>query len=233
MDIIILAILTAYIFYRLNKNLGKIDEEEKREIHKKLLERKKQIEEILKRAQYSADNNSPNPSNINSPEKVIGSKSTIESKIENLDSATQENLSKIFNACNINYDFFINGVKMAFEMVINSFAKEDFETLKLLLTDKIFAGFEKAINNRKESQNVLTTNLISIDKVEILSALTIDNIASIAVKIYSKQINYITNKDGKIIQGKKDEIFNIIDLWTLKKDITSPNPNWQISATSN
>ena len=49
MDLVILAIITAYIFYRLSKNLGKIDEEEKHEIHKKLLERKKQIEGELHR----------------------------------------------------------------------------------------------------------------------------------------------------------------------------------------
>ena len=55
MDLIILAIITAYIFFRLSKNLGKIDEEEKQEIHKKLLERKKQIEEILERAQKSVN----------------------------------------------------------------------------------------------------------------------------------------------------------------------------------
>ena len=54
MDLVILAIITAYIFYRLSKNLGKIDEEEKNEIHKKLFERKKQIEEILNRAQQNS-----------------------------------------------------------------------------------------------------------------------------------------------------------------------------------
>jgi len=231
MDIIILAILTVYIFYRLNKNFGKIDEEEKREIHKRLLERKKQIEEILMRTQSNVDANS-NPS-ANSPEKIIGSKSTIDSKIANLDSATQENLTKIFNACNINYDFFINGTKMAFDMIVNAFAKEDIETLQLLLSDKIFEGFAKAINDRKAQGQVLVTNLISVDKVEILSAMTLDNIASIAVKIYSKQINYLTNQAGELVQGKKDEIFNMIDIWTFKKDITSPNPNWKVSATSN
>ena len=54
MDLVILAIITAYIFYRLSKNLGKIDEEEKNEIHKKLLERKRQIEEILNRVQQNS-----------------------------------------------------------------------------------------------------------------------------------------------------------------------------------
>ena len=73
MDLVILAIITAYIFYRLSKNLGKIDEEEKHEIHKKLLERKKQIEEILNRVQQ----NSPAKAR-NQEEKIIGASSTMQ-----------------------------------------------------------------------------------------------------------------------------------------------------------
>ena len=52
------------------------------------------------------------------------------------------------------------------------------------------------------------------------------------VKIISKQINYISDKEQKIIEGKKDEISEIIDVWTFKKDVKSPNPNWLVSATS-
>jgi len=225
MDLIILAIITAFIFFRLSKNLGKIDEEEKQQIHKKLLERKKQIEEILERAQKTA-----NPSS--NSEIVVGSKSTEINDLKDLDKNSQENLDKIFAVCNISYDFFINGAKMAFEMVINAFAKEDLETLKILLSEKIYQGFELAINNRKNLEQKLNTNLISIDKSEIISAILVDNYASIIVKFYSQQINYITDKDGKIIEGKKDEIAKINDIWTFKKDINSNNPNWIVSATS-
>ncbi|NBX53254.1 MAG: hypothetical protein EBT63_06380, partial [Proteobacteria bacterium] len=228
MDLIILAIITAYIFFRLSKNLGKIDEEEKQEIHKKLLERKKQIEEILDRAQKSGASNSA-PSNL---EKIIGSKSTSDSDIEKLDADSQQNLNKIFGACNIDYNFFMSGAKMAFEMVINSFAKDDLETLKMLLSDKIYQGFEMAVKNRQSLNQKLNTNLISIDATQIVSALLIDNFASIVVKISSKQINYITDKDQNIIQGKKDEISEIFDIWTFKKDINNANPNWLVSATS-
>lgn len=228
MDLIILAIITAYIFFRLSKNLGKIDEEEKQEIHKKLLERKKQIEEILDRAQKSGASNSA-PSNL---EKIIGSKSTSDSDIEKLDADSQQNLNKIFGACNIDYNFFMSGAKMAFEMVINSFAKDDLETLKMLLSDKIYQGFEMAVKNRQSLNQKLNTNLISIDATQIVSALLIDNFASIVVKISSKQINYITDKDQNIIQGKKDKISEIFDIWTFKKDINNANPNWLVSATS-
>ena len=234
MDLIILAIITAYIFFRLSKNLGKIDEEEKREIHKKLLERKKQIEEILERAQKSV-----NPaSSPTKSEKIIGSKSTIDSQstdnleIQNLDSANRQNLNNIFVACNIDYNFFINGTKIAFDMIINSFAKDDLETLKMLLSDKIYQGFELAINQRKNLNHQLNTNLISIDKAQIISAMLVDNQASIVVKILSKQINYITDSEGNIIQGKKDEIHEISDVWTFKKDINDPNPNWLVFSTS-
>lgn len=225
MDLVILAIITAYIFYRLSKNLGKIDEEEKHEIHKKLLERKKQIEEILNRVQQ----NSPAR---NQEEKIIGASSTTQKEFANLNQATQENLTKIFEVCNISYEFFINGAKMAFEMIINAFSKDDVETLKILLSEKIFQGFNSAIEDRKTKEHKLTTNLISIDKVEILSAMLIENQASIVVKIISKQINYITDKEQKIIEGTKEEIAEITDIWTFKKDVKSPNPNWLVSATS-
>ena len=227
MDLVILAIITAYIFYRLSKNLGKIDEEEKHEIHKKLLERKKQIEEILNRVQQ----NSPAQAR-NQEEKIIGASSTMQKEFGDLNQATQENLTKIFEVCNISYEFFINGAKMAFEMIINAFSKDDIETLKILLSEKIFQGFNSAIEDRKTKEHKLTTNLISINKVEILSAMLIENQASIVVKIISKQINYISDKEQKIIEGTKEEIAEITDIWTFKKDVKSPNPNWLISATS-
>lgn len=226
MDIIILAIITAVIFYRLNKSLGTIDEDEKREIHKKLLERKKQIEEILERAQKSSNN--PTAQN----EKIIGSKSTSQKEFDEINSDTKENLQKIFNSCNINYEFFINGAKMAFEMVINAFYKGDLETLKILLSEKIYQGFETAINQRKSQNQTLVTNLISINKAEIISAILLDKQASIVVKIFSSQINFISDKDQNIINGKKDEIHEVIDIWTFKKDITSSDPNWKIFSTS-
>jgi predicted lipid-binding transport protein (Tim44 family) len=62
--------------------------------------------------------------------------------------------------------------------------------------------------------------------------MTLENNASIVIKFVSKQINYICDKEEKIIEGKKDEINEITDIWTFKKDLTSPNPNWIINSTS-
>lgn len=232
MDIVFFALLALFIFYKLSKQLGKISEEEKTDIYKKLEERKKQIEAIIAQAQQQSKQSSP------SNEKIIGSGSTQNNireipELSNLDSATKETLNKILNSCKIDLNFFLNGSKMAFEMTIKAFSEADLETLKKLLSDKIFLNFEKAINARKNEGKTLITNLISVDKVEIISSILVENQASITVRITSKQINYFNDDSGNLIEGKKDEINEIIDVWTFKKDITNPNPNWMITSTSN
>ncbi|GDX36480.1 hypothetical protein LBMAG18_09910 [Alphaproteobacteria bacterium] len=228
MDILIFAIIAFVIFYKLNKQLGKIDEEEKKNIEEKVSLMRRMQEELLKNV-----NNTNNPNNCESDKmpKLVGQSSTI-AGLENIDPATKQNLEDIFNKCNISYDFFIAGAKSAFEMVLKAFANSDSETLKMLLAEKIYQGFDKAITQRGFDQQKLVTNLIAIESTQIISAMTLENNASIVVKFISKQINYLTDKDEKIVVGKKDEINEITDIWTFKKDLTILNPNWTIHSTS-
>lgn len=233
MDILIFAIIAFVIFYKLNKQLGKIDEEEKKNIEEKVSLMRRMQEELLKNVNNANTNNANNPNNCESGKmpKLVGQSSTI-AGLENIDSATKQNLEDIFNKCNINYDFFIAGAKSAFEMVLKAFANSDSETLKMLLAEKIYQGFDKAITQRNVDQQKLVTNLIAIESTQIISAMTLENNASIVVKFISKQINYISDKDEKIVVGKKDEINEITDIWTFKKDLTILNPNWTIHSTS-
>ncbi len=222
MDILFFAALAFYIFFRLSKHLGKIDEEEKREIEEKLMHIKsvnQQIVEKIKQKEVTVGASSTEAQN--SEDKIISS----------LDETTNKNLLGILSGCNITVGFFLSGAKYAFELVIKSFANGDLASLKMLLADKIYQGFETAVNQRKAQENILTTNLISIEKSEIISAIMLENIASIAVKFTSKQINYISDKSGAVTSGRKDEISEVTDIWTFKKDVTSPNPNWLVSAT--
>jgi predicted lipid-binding transport protein (Tim44 family) len=224
MDILIFAIIAIVIFYKLNKQLGKIDEEEKRNIEDKVSLMRRMQDELLKK---NNANNQTQPLQ----QKLIGQSSTIQG-LENVDEATKQNLEAIFASCNISYEFFINGAKSAFEMVLKAFSDGDISTLKMLLSDKIFSAFQKALDQRNIEQKKLTTNLIAIEKVEIISAITLENNASIVIKFVTKQINYICDKDEKVLEGKKDEINQITDVWTFKKDLTIADPNWIINATS-
>jgi len=222
MDIIFFAAIAFFIFYKLNKQLGKVDEEEKKNIELKVVSAREKIleaQQFIKQQQHKSS-------------IVIETDNQVSEKILNsLDAATKESFGNILNRTNISAEFFVNGVKSAFEMILKAFASADLETLKFLLSDKIFKGFEGAIIQRKSAEKTLITNLISIEKSEIISALIFENNASVVMKIVSKQINYIIDSKGQTVEGKKDEINEITDIWTFKKDINSANPNWVVSAT--
>ncbi len=225
MDIIFFAVLAIFIFYKLSKELGKIDDEEKKQIEEKIA---KQREEILNKViQHQAQ-----AAQGDQPLLAIDNQNS-EKIINELDDNTIRVFVEILQRCNISAEFFLNGAKSAFEMVLKYFAAEDLEALKFLLSEKIYLGFEAAIKQRKEMEQTLITNVIAIESAEIISAMTMENMASVAVKFVSKQINYVVNKDSQIVEGRKDEIVRLIDTWTFKKDMSSPNPNWLVSATSN
>jgi len=241
MDILILAAIAFYIFFKLSKHLGKIDEEEKRDIEAKIVQRKAEMlkvqQQILNQAQETLQKETKQQQQ---QEKVVGQTSTKdkiltseEKLLASLNEATRQNLLPILQRCNMSAEFFLEGAKSAFEMVLKSFAEGNVEVLKSLLSEKIYQGFETAINSRKVEEKTLTTNLIAIVDAKITSAMMIENTASINVQFVSKQINYISNKAGEIVEGRKDEISEITDIWTFKKDITSPNPNWLVSSTGN
>ena len=222
MDIIFFAAIAFFIFYKLNKQLGKVDEEEKKNIELKVVAAREKIleaQQVIK--QQKQQSSFAIEADNQASEKILNS----------LDVATKEIFNNILNRTNISAEFFVNGVKSAFEMILKAFASADLETLKFLLSDKIFKGFESAIIQRKLAEKTLITNLISIEKAEIISALIFENNASVAIKIVSKQINYIIDSKGQTVEGKKDEINEITDIWTFKKDINSTNPNWVVSAT--
>ncbi len=222
MDLVFFAVLAFFIFYKLSKQLGKIDEEEKKQIDEKLLQMRAMKEQVI--------------AQMKQQEKIVGASSTnekAESKIlESLDNSTKQSLLPILQRCNMTAEFFIFGAKSAFEMVIKAFAAADLDGLKSLLAPNIFEGFEEAVKQRKAQEQKITTNLISIDQAQIISALMLGDDASIVVKFVSKQINYISDKDGNIVIGRKDEISEVTDIWTFKRDVNSPNPNWIVSATN-
>jgi len=221
MDILFFAAIACYVFWKLREQFGKVDEEEKKQIQEKV-SRKKEIITAVQNQVMSLQ------------KKVIeqtdAQKQANDKIISLIDSESQEHFRKILTLCNISAEFFLNGVKSAFEMVIKSFATADAPTLKLLLSDKVFAGFEQALSQRKIAEQSLVSNVIAVD-AKILSASMLENTAVVVISFVSKQINYITDKDSKIIEGRKDEIRELNDVWTFKKDINATNKNWVISST--
>ncbi|MDX2082859.1 MAG: Tim44/TimA family putative adaptor protein [Rickettsiales bacterium] len=222
MDIIFFAAIALYVFWRLRGQFGVMDEEEKKQVNERLL-RKKEIVNAVKNQLVSIQKKLL--------EQTEKQKQNEEAMLSSLDSKSQDQFREALRICNISAEFFLNGVKSSFEMVIKSFASEDLNNLKLLLAEKIYDSFEQVINQRRINEQTLVSNVISIDKADIIKVTMLEKTVLVTIKFISKQINYISEKSGRIIDGKKDQITELTDIWTFKKDLTMPNKNWIISAT--
>lgn len=224
MDIIILAAIAAFIMFRLNKQLGQVNEEEREKLKKDAARRQAQMIEIQKKILDDAAKTL----------KVVGDSTSEGAKTQNIDAISEE-VKKSFLEnivrCGTDAESFINGAKSAFEMVIKAFSQDEKDVLKSLLSQKIYDSFNAAIEDRKSQNQKLITNVIAVDKAEVMSSSVSSNKVQITLRISSQQINYITDLADNVIKGDKNQIENISDVWTFEKDINSASRSWIITAT--
>ncbi|AYD03116.1 Tim44/TimA family putative adaptor protein [Neorhizobium sp. NCHU2750] len=126
---------------------------------------------------------------------------------------------------------FLNGAKMAYEMIVMAFADGDRKTLKGLLSKEVFDGFEAAIRERETRGEVVKSTFVGIDKAAITQAGLKQSEAQVTVRIVSQLISATFDKAGKLIDGDQETVAEVTDIWTFARDVRSKDPNWKLIAT--
>lgn len=127
---------------------------------------------------------------------------------------------------------FVEGAKMAYEMIVDGFAKGDKAALKNLLSKEVFEGFARAIDERQAQGQRVESRFVGIDKATIQSASLVGGKkATITMAFVSELITATYDKSGAVIDGDPREISEVTDVWTFERDVTSRNPNWKLVAT--
>ncbi|KAA3526506.1 calcium-binding protein [Agrobacterium tumefaciens] len=126
---------------------------------------------------------------------------------------------------------FLNGARMAYEMIVMGFADGDRKTLKNLLSKEVFDGFEAAISERESRGEVVKSTFVGIEKADITQAGIRDSEEQITLRIVSQLISATYDKDGKLVDGDPDAVAEVDDIWTFSRDVRSRDPNWKLIAT--
>jgi predicted lipid-binding transport protein (Tim44 family) len=126
---------------------------------------------------------------------------------------------------------FLDGAKMAYEMIVQAFAAGDRPTLRNLLSREVLDGFLAAIDAREKAGNKLESRFVGIDKAELAAADLKGKRASVTVKFVSELISATRDRAGEVIEGDPQQIREITDVWTFERDVSSRDPNWKLAAT--
>jgi predicted lipid-binding transport protein (Tim44 family) len=126
---------------------------------------------------------------------------------------------------------FVNGARMAYEMVVVAFADGDRKTLKNLLSREVYEGFDAAISERESKGEVVRSSFVGIEKADIVGAEVKDSEVNVTVRIISQLISATYDKAGALLEGDAETVAEVNDLWTFARDIRSRDPNWKLIAT--
>ncbi len=132
---------------------------------------------------------------------------------------------------NFNPKEFLNGARMAYEMIVMAYADGDRKTLKSLLSREVLEGFEAVISEREARGEVVKSTFVGIEKADILQAAIKDSDEQVTVRIVCQLITATYDKTGKLIDGDAEAVSEVNDLWTFARDVRSRDPNWKLIAT--
>ena len=126
---------------------------------------------------------------------------------------------------------FLKGAEIAYETIINSFAKGDKKSLKDLVTEEMNKNFESAIEERNSKNIKSELTFIGIKSSTIEKFEKTAEALFFTVKFISEIISFKKDKDNNVIEGDPNKIKTVIDRWKFTRKISSMNPNWYLAET--
>lgn len=127
---------------------------------------------------------------------------------------------------------FLDGARIAYEMIVVAFAKGDKKTLRALLNKDVFKNFEQVIDERQERGETIETTFIGVKSARIIAAALKGRLVEVTVRFVGELISVTRNSDGAVIDGDPTTVFDVTDVWTFARDARSSDPNWQLVGTA-
>lgn len=231
-DIILFALVAAFLILRLRNVLGRRDGHQQPQSHDPF--KPAERPERAGARDRSDDKVIPLPDRGERPSDVR--EPVVDASLDGAGSAEagplQSGLAQIRRADpRFDENEFLSGARMAFEMILGAFAAGDTGRLKPLLSPEVYSNFTQSIREREQAGETMELNVVDIRTAEIVEAYMAGRTAHLTVRFVSDQISIMRNEKGEIIEGDPQHSTEAIDFWTFARDTRSDNPNWTLVAT--
>lgn len=219
MNIIILLIAVIFVYKLLFSNFGLTSDEEKRKQNN-----------VANNFIKNVTNTEPN----NNSKKVI-----VFGDIEEFNKIYKNYINRVSKQKTLqdkdefDENKFLKSAEKVAGMVIDAFSEKRLDVLEKMLTTDLFQIFKKKIENSVDI--IYKSVIVAVTDKKIESKILDKKNKEITVRINTDQINYIENTQGEIINGSKDKIVKVEELWTFVKDQTKNQENdvWLLKSINN
>ncbi|MEX0343001.1 MAG: Tim44/TimA family putative adaptor protein [Erythrobacter sp.] len=126
---------------------------------------------------------------------------------------------------------FLEGAKGAYGMILEAFWNGDKETLRELTDDDVYESFAGAIDAREAAGETLDNRLIRIEDATVHSAELDGRTARIAVLFVADIAAVTRDVEGNVVAGSLDDAVESRDVWTFSRNVDAVDPNWVLDET--
>jgi predicted lipid-binding transport protein (Tim44 family) len=129
-------------------------------------------------------------------------------------------------------DHFLSGARAAYEMIVTAFAHGERATLQPLLSPEVFETFESAIKGREARSERVDFTFLSLKSARVTAADLKGGMAEIGVAFESEVMLAGYDPAGALIEGDAKTPHAVTETWTFARNTRSSDPNWTLVATA-
>lgn len=132
---------------------------------------------------------------------------------------------------NFELALFLSAAQDVFIMVVEAFAAAERDTLEMLLDEKVYHAFDKALIQREKDGQESSVEIHAIRRTEVIDAYLDGSMAQVTVRFVADETNIMRDDTGRILSGNPDYITETIDVWTFGRDLKAKDPTWRVMET--
>ena len=126
---------------------------------------------------------------------------------------------------------FLDGARGASRMILEAFWRADKEELRQLCDDSVYDSFVQAIEARVASGETLDNRLVRIEEAGISAASLDGKWARVTVRFAADMAAVTRNAEGMVVAGSLDDAIEATDIWTFSRNVESADPDWLLVET--
>lgn len=220
-EIVILAMIAAFLGLRLYSVLGRRAEHEEEPIAGRLDPRNSNPGARRIASPVKAEDNASTAVSANSPREMPSVSPAVERGLRDIAAADRR-----FDAF-----AFLDGARSAYRMILEAYWSGNKTELQQLCDEDVYESFSAAIDARTEAGETLDNRLIRIEDTTITSAGMDGNQARVTMRFRSDIAAVTRSAEGVVIAGSLDDAIESVDIWTFSRNVTSADPDWLLDET--
>ncbi|QSR16458.1 Tim44/TimA family putative adaptor protein [Novosphingobium sp. KA1] len=126
---------------------------------------------------------------------------------------------------------FLEGARSAYRLILESFWKGDKAELRALCDGDVYDSFSAAIDARIAAGETLDNRLIRIEEAAITGAGVDNGLARITIRFRADIAAVTRDAEGHVIAGSLDDAIEAVDIWTFSRRIDAAGPDWLLDET--